>query len=65
MIFLYECKKCHNKFELLIGVTIEKTLMECPECHSRDIVKLISAPFIKAKELRQGEKSCSTGFCSL
>ena len=63
MIFSYECQKCHEKFDLLVGVTMEKTSFECPECHSKDIVKLITSSVVKVKGSSSGNSSCSTGSC--
>ncbi|MCD4780695.1 MAG: zinc ribbon domain-containing protein [Candidatus Omnitrophica bacterium] len=62
-IFSYECQKCGNTFDLLIGVTMEKSKMECPKCQSKNIVKLISAPNINVKK-ESGGGTCSTGCCS-
>ena len=63
MIFSYECQECHAKFDLLVGVTMEKTRLECPKCYSKNIVKLITAPAIKVEGTRSEGQSCSTGCC--
>ncbi len=31
-IFSYNCQKCNNEFELLVGVTADKADLECPKC---------------------------------
>lgn len=62
MIFSYECEDCGHTFELFIGVTMEKPKMECPQCQSQKIVKLISKPSIKINKSDSGG-SCSTGTC--
>ncbi|MCK5708746.1 MAG: hypothetical protein KAI43_13945 [Candidatus Aureabacteria bacterium] len=62
MIFSYECQECQEIFDLLIGVTKEKSRLECPKCYSKDIIKLITAPAIKVKGSHGGQ-SCSTGCC--
>ena len=63
-LYSYECQKCRNIFDLLIGMTAEKTKMECPKCQSKEIVKLISTPSIITKK-EAGGNSCSTGCCPL
>ena len=63
-LFSYECEDCHKEFELLVGMTMEKSKFECPECHSKNITKLIaSSVYIKNEGFSGG--SCSTGSCSL
>ena len=62
-LFSYECQKCGNTFDLLIGMTVEKSKMECPKCQSKNIVKLISAPNINVKKSDSSPRSCSTGTC--
>lgn len=41
-IYEFECGKCGKKFERLILSTDDKT-PECPECHSREVHKIMSA----------------------
>ena len=62
-LFSYECQKCGNTFDLLIGMTMEKPKMECPKCQNKNIVKLISAPNINVKKSDSSGGSCSTGTC--
>ncbi|MBN1869519.1 MAG: zinc ribbon domain-containing protein [Candidatus Omnitrophica bacterium] len=64
-LFSYECQKCGHIFDLLIGMTMEKTKMECPKCQSTDIVKLISFPNISSKKTSPSGGSCPTGTCPL
>jgi putative FmdB family regulatory protein len=45
-IFEYACKACGHQFELLL---LPSTTAECPECHSRDLEKLISVPAVKSE----------------
>ena len=63
-IFVYECKKCGEKFELLMGVTAEKPKMLCPKCQSKKIIKLLSTSNISMGKSSSGG-SCSSGCCSL
>ncbi len=63
-LFSYECQKCKNIFDLLIGMTAEKPKMQCPKCQSKEIVRLISAPSVITKKGSLGD-SCSSGCCSL
>jgi putative FmdB family regulatory protein len=40
-IYEYACADCGNKFELLVR---SDTVPECPQCHSRELGKLLSVP---------------------
>lgn len=41
-IFEYRCRGCGRRFSLLVGVVADSDPLECPRCHSTDLVKLIS-----------------------
>jgi len=61
-IYTYECKDCSEKFDLLIGVTSEKTELKCRKCNSKNIQKTISSFSVGNKSGLSGS-SCSTGTC--
>jgi len=56
-IYTYICKDCGEKFDLLVGVTAEKTEIECKKCKSKNVERTMSAFSV-------GTSSCSTGTCS-
>ena len=39
----YECGKCSNQFEILVGVSIDAEKPVCPECGGKRVEKLFSA----------------------
>ena len=41
-IYSYRCIKCNKEFDLLVGVSAQKTEMVCPGCGSGDIEKTLS-----------------------
>jgi putative FmdB family regulatory protein len=41
-IFEYACSNCGHKFEKLILSASRERQLQCPECSSRDIQKMIS-----------------------
>ncbi len=47
-IFGYNCNDCGEKFELLVGVTSEKTELKCTSCGSGSIEKTFE-PFSVGK----------------
>ena len=65
MLAAYKCKKCGERFELLIGVSMEKVEKKCPSCGSKDIEKMLSAPSsVKVKSgSSSSASSCPTGSC--
>lgn len=57
-IYEYSCKSCGNQFEALI---LGKEEAACPSCESRELERLLSAPYAKAgavsdKALRAAKK---------
>lgn len=58
-IFEYRCSKCNEKFELLIGVGKENDESKCPNCGSKDLLKLFSTFGFKG-ENGGGAAGCST-----
>ena len=61
-IYTYVCKDCGEKFDLLIGVTSEKTELKCKKCNSKNIQKTISTFSVGNKSGFSGS-SCPTGTC--
>ena len=59
-IFTYICKDCGQKFDLLIGVNLEKARLKCIKCDSKNIEKSLSA--FSVGNAGSGD-SCSTGSC--
>lgn len=41
-IFEYKCKKCNKIFEKLILSSSSDDVITCPECGSKDLIKLFS-----------------------
>ena len=64
-IYTYECKDCGEKFDLLIGVTSEKTELKCKKCQSSRIVKVINCFSVGGSKGKSGSSgsSCPTGTC--
>ncbi len=69
-LYEYSCKKCDNSFEALVFSGDE---VECPECHSQRVERLLSVP---AKPQTGGESlpmsscnpnlpPCGPGCCRL
>jgi len=56
-IYTYACKDCGEKFDLLIGVTSEKTELKCKKCNGGNISRILS-PFAVGNS---GGKSGSSG----
>ncbi len=63
-VYTYVCKKCGAKFDLLIGVSSEKTELKCKKCNSERIERSLSAFSVgDAKSGSSLGSSCSTGTC--
>ncbi len=66
-LFTYQCQKCKNEFDVLVGVTMDKPKIECPKCHSTDVVKFVASSINvgKGNSASKGSfgGSCSTGCC--
>ena len=61
-IFSYNCQKCNNEFELLVGVTADKADLECPKCKSKSIKKVTSS--FSVRNTNTNDSRCTTGTCS-
>lgn len=59
-IYSYSCDKCGNDFELLEGMTAEKTEKNCPACGSKNISKRLSNFSVGASS---AGPACPTGTC--
>lgn len=56
-IYTYVCNDCREKFDLLVGVTSEKTEFKCRKCDSRNIKRTLSSFSVG----NSGGKSSSSG----
>ena len=64
-IYTYICNYCGEKFDLLVGVTSEKTELKCKKCSSRNIQRTLSSFSVgnsNGKTSSPGS-SCPTGTC--
>ena len=49
-IYEYECRTCHQEFELIV---LKDTVLACPSCHGSDLERLISGFAVNTPELSQ------------
>jgi len=71
-IFAYECRKCGEEFELLVGVGADSKEPVCPECGGKKLQKLLSSFAVSTSSSsgQNGGPSCpnfdpsSCGGCS-
>ncbi|PLX50602.1 MAG: zinc ribbon domain-containing protein [Desulfobulbaceae bacterium] len=42
-IYEFKCNDCHKQFETILTSTAKVSEVSCPECHSKNIRKTISA----------------------
>jgi len=61
-IYTYRCKDCGAKFELLEGMTSERTELKCKKCNSKKIERTFEA-FSVGKGNSSSGPSCATGTC--
>ena len=45
-LFEFECNACKHRFEELV-LSSSKTVEECPNCHEKDVKKLVSAGSVR------------------
>ena len=66
-IYTYACKDCGEKFDLLIGMTSEKTELKCKKCNSKNIQKTLSLFSVgnRGGKSAFSGPSCPTGTCNL
>ena len=64
-VYTYVCKDCGEKFDLLIGVTSEKTEEKCKKCASTNIGKVLSLFSMgnSGGKLGSSGPNCPTGTC--
>lgn len=70
-IYVYFCKQCSKKFDLLVGMTQDKVEIKCPRCKTTKVEKLVTGFGIGAAPSNSGADgarpscgSCSSGSCS-
>ncbi len=66
-VYTYICKDCREKFDLLIGVTSDKTGLRCGKCKSRNIKRTLSSFTVGNPGGKSGSSgsSCPTGTCPI
>jgi putative FmdB family regulatory protein len=58
-IYTYKCAKCGKDFELLVGVTSDKSEQKCPKCGSAKVARTLSTFAVSAGGGHDhGESSC-------
>lgn len=62
-IYEFECKSCNRRFEKIVFKPIKEIEIICPNCQSKNVQKVISAPGAIGKEKR-GKKDYSYPSCS-
>jgi putative FmdB family regulatory protein len=64
-VYTYVCKNCDEKFDLLIGVTLEKIELKCTKCGSKNIKRTFSSFTVGNSDNKSNSSklSCSTGTC--
>lgn len=66
-LYSYVCKDCGEKFDLLVGVTAQKTVLECKKCGSEHIERTFGTFSMGASGSKASsfDSSCPTGTCPL
>jgi putative FmdB family regulatory protein len=76
-LFEYKCSKCSSRFEILHKSINNIENVECPECHSTEIKKLLSSfsaagfsgsgsDFSSSSDnCESGSCGCSSGYCGI
>ena len=64
-IYVYVCKDCGEKFDLLVGVVSEKVELKCPKCSSKNIEKTLGSFSVRGPSDKSSFSgaSCPTGTC--
>lgn len=47
-LYEYQCKACGHRFEKIQKFS-DEPIRECPQCHKKEVEKLISAPAVQFK----------------
>lgn len=75
-LFEYQCNKCSSRFDVLHKSANNIEEVECPECHSKEIKKLLSSfspagfsssgsDYSSADNCNDGSCGCSSGYCGM
>lgn len=60
-IYTYLCKKCDNRFELLVGMTMQSEELKCTKCGSVKIEKTLSSFSVGSSS--SSEVECAPSTC--
>lgn len=65
-IYSYVCKDCAERFDLLVGVTSNKTELRCKKCGSENIKRTLNSFSVgkAGDKFSSSAPSCPTGSCS-
>jgi putative FmdB family regulatory protein len=63
-IFEFKCNKCDTKFEMIVFKPLTECEIICPECSSKEIEKLVSAPGMVAGSASESYSSRECSSCS-
>jgi putative FmdB family regulatory protein len=66
-IYVYVCKKCGEKFDLLVGVTSKKLELKCTKCGSKHLQRVLSSFSVGSSGGKSDSSggACPTGTCNL
>ena len=75
-LFEYKCADCNSKFEILHKSSNNIENVECPECHSSKVNKLLSTfsaaglsqssgSYSSGDSCESGSCGCSSGYCGM
>ena len=66
-IYTYICKDCGERFDVLLGVTLEKKEVKCEKCNSKNIQRALSSFTVGGPNNKTGSQGpgCPTGRCNL
>jgi putative FmdB family regulatory protein len=64
-IYTYVCKDCSEKFDLLVGVTLQQDELKCKKCGSKSIQKALGSFSVRnpGGEINSSGPSCPSGTC--
>lgn len=66
-LYSYVCEDCGETFELLVGMTAQKTEFKCRRCGSKNIEKTFGTFNMGESSSKKSasDSSCPTGTCPL
>jgi putative FmdB family regulatory protein len=64
-IFEYQCKDCNSKYEILHKTSERNDEIICPDCHSKNHIKLISTFSAAFSSNSDFGSSCPDGSCGM